>query len=100
MGDTKKPIPIITEQEAVAPEAYPNPSNATGKPAVLQAAEGDENKGKFAQQFGDLKASDRQSLINAKTPNSNNDASAPSGSGEGCGCSDPDCTCPRGPQDF
>ena len=26
MGDTKRPIPIRTEQEAVAPEAFPNPS--------------------------------------------------------------------------
>jgi hypothetical protein len=26
IADTKRPMPIITEQEAVAPEAFPNPS--------------------------------------------------------------------------
>jgi hypothetical protein len=26
VADTKRPIPIPTEQEAVAPEAFPNPS--------------------------------------------------------------------------
>lgn len=29
IADTKRPMPIITEQEAVAPEAFPNPSEVS-----------------------------------------------------------------------
>lgn len=69
VGDTKKPIPIITEQEAVAPEAFPNPSEAySPRPPVLAAAEGDEHQGENAGQFQGLDASGRQELIDKKSP--------------------------------
>jgi hypothetical protein len=37
IADTKRPIPIPTEQEAVAPEAFPNPSEVRGSHTVTQA---------------------------------------------------------------
>eukprot|EP00775_Hariotina_reticulata_P005569 gene5569-5806_t len=69
IADTKRPMPIITEQEAVAPEAFPNPSeNISPKPPVLAAAEGDEQLGCNANQFEGIDASCRQGLIDAKSP--------------------------------
>jgi hypothetical protein len=69
VANTKRPIPIITEQEAVAPEAFPNPAeNISPKPPVLAQAEGDEGQGPNAGQFKGLKKSDRQGLINKKSP--------------------------------
>jgi hypothetical protein len=61
---------IITEQEAVAPEAFPNPATRVGseKPAVLAAAEGDEQYGANRGQFEGLTAADRQRLIDEKSP--------------------------------
>lgn len=69
IADTKRPIAIPTEQEAVAPEAYPNPSELRSPvPPVLAAAAGDENLGPNAGQFSDLDASGRQALIDKKSP--------------------------------
>jgi hypothetical protein len=69
VADTKRPIPIITEQEAVAPEAFPNPAeNISPKPPVLAQAEGDEQLGCNANQFEGIDASCRQGLIDAKSP--------------------------------
>jgi hypothetical protein len=60
---------IITEQEAVAPEAFPNPaSGISEKPAVLAAAEGDEQRGANRGQFEGITAADRQRLIDEKSP--------------------------------
>lgn len=69
IADTKNPIAIPTEQEAVAPEAYPNPaSNISPTPPVLASAAGDEQRGPNANQFEGLKASDRQRLIDQASP--------------------------------
>ncbi|KAF8070853.1 hypothetical protein HT031_000934 [Scenedesmus sp. PABB004] len=69
VGDTQRPIEIITEQEAVVTEAFPNPSEALSpKPPVLAAAEGDEQRGGNAGQFEGVDASSRQALIDAKSP--------------------------------
>ncbi|KAF6261615.1 hypothetical protein COO60DRAFT_1699691 [Scenedesmus sp. NREL 46B-D3] len=68
-ASTKRPMEIITEQEAVAPEAFPNPaSGISSKPAVLAGAEGDEQYGSNKGQFEGLNAGDRQRLIDEKSP--------------------------------
>ncbi|WIA11411.1 hypothetical protein OEZ85_011528 [Tetradesmus obliquus] len=71
LASTKKAMPIITEQEAVAPEAFPNPAASRipgAKPAVLAAAEGDEQRGPNRGQFEGLNEGDRQRLIDEKSP--------------------------------
>jgi hypothetical protein len=69
VASTKRPMPIITEQEAVAPEAFPNPAaGISPKPAVLAAAEGDEQRGASRGQFEGITAADRQRLIDEKSP--------------------------------
>lgn len=69
IADTKRPIPIPTEQEAVAPEAFPNPSAARSPtPPVLAQAAGDEQRGPNANQFEGLTKDDRQRLIDAASP--------------------------------
>lgn len=69
MADTKRPIDIPTEQETVAPEAFPNPAaNIAPEPPVLSGALGDEQYGPNANQFKGLKESDRQGLIDKKSP--------------------------------
>ena len=66
----QEPMPIITEQEAVVTEAFPNPSAAmTGvKPPVLAGAEGDESGGSSAGKYEGVTENDRQALIDAKSP--------------------------------
>lgn len=62
-------MPIPTEQEAVAPEAFPNPAaNIAPEPPVLSGALGDEQYGPNANQFKGLQESDRQRLIDEKSP--------------------------------
>lgn len=69
VADTKKSMPIPTEQEAVAPEAFPNPAgNIYPEPPVLSSAAGDEQYGPNAGQFKGLTEGDRQGLIDAKSP--------------------------------
>lgn len=69
VGDTKNSIPIPTEQETVAPEAFPNPAAGIApEPPVLSGALGDEQYGPNANQFKGLGESDRQKLIDEKSP--------------------------------
>lgn len=69
VGDTKKNIPIPTEQEAVAPESFPNPaSGVTSEPSVLSQAASDERYGPNAGQFKGLTQGDRQGLIDKSSP--------------------------------